>query len=671
MREGKENCLNQNINIHVFSSDSDAVQRSKEQPIAGRKEHSEEFDEQIIINGNVERLVSKVIEEAVEQILARDEKSEKIVPLSSNENDESSEQTVPILNNHKSGVHCHEKEEVYPSVILNEVTSIVPVGQTNNATIELPSSQGDIQQPVENNLHDQLQSETPQEQVVTSNDEDKQTLDQFEQIQTTEEADVEQTVPEVTEAKSLLSTSEEVGTVPIEETLNEKIDPLTIEIPSQSIGSSEEKEADILNSIRDEISVISNEKLEEPTALLTQSKPPLATTEVIEEKLEEPMVLPIESKPISTAAEKKEPIAAPVEPKPILATVVEIKEKLEEPIVPPVESKPTSTTAEKKKEKPEELTAILMKSKPVLVAAKNFAEKISEVSSDAFVNKPVKQTSEIVTQKEHLPADKKVNPSAQKDISKVTTSGEKSAILPDKQLEKPIVKEVPQRPFTPYGQHTQSTHHNKRFGNPSKKSIPTASSIQENSHARHELRLQPNTIVKQPEQRKNVVELPVQSLVTTPMRCRKYSDAVNQPVVLPKKQEQATVSKKKVASSSSSNETPKQSIIITEEIRPVPTETTTKRSEPPFVQHHQSNAVKEEANEETKKSRNKNKKSRRSNAKKANAKNNSANTEHSLQSTTDNGEEKEESEGSVHDEPALPPAHNESVIEVHTAPTNK
>ena len=246
-----------------------------------------------------------------------------------------------------------------------------------------------------------------------------------------------------------------------------------------------------------------------------------------------------------------------------------------------------------------------------------------------------------------------------------------SSMTTGKKLEKPAIIES-QHPIVSNGHNKKSTGANKKAPGTVKNSLPMASSsFQETRYAAasSEPPIRSTMVVKEPEQRKIVLERPVQiatapAAITTTTRNNKYSEIVSnqtsksnnkslQGAAPSKKHEQSTVSEKKAVT----NEKLTPAAVTAEEIEQVPLTNRNKESEQQpkvslektdqstiVVQEPPSSAI---SNEDTKKSTSKNKKSRRSKGKKGKANNSSIKTETSSQQPIVNMIEEEEVEPST------------------------
>lgn len=199
----------------------------KSDSIEAEKLNEKRDKEDVVLDEDVDRLVLKVTDEAIEEI-------NRI--LSSNENDQSS--NIDICTNER-------EKNVCLTVEVNEPIAIDPVEESENVTINLP-----------------LIEEISDEQTISINDED------------------EQLVPEINEFKSSICSIEE-SVQPIiltEESIEmssvdsrkEIVDQTIIEIPSEPIVVCDETETSISNNIDNEIEITSNDKLEEQIVPLVE-----------------------------------------------------------------------------------------------------------------------------------------------------------------------------------------------------------------------------------------------------------------------------------------------------------------------------------------------------------------------------------------------------------------
>ncbi len=522
-------------------------------------------------NNNEQKVMSQEVIEEQKQLLLSNEKIQ-IEPL---------EQTIT---NNKSSNDINENYESL-SVSSNEedeqlTDAIEEQKQVLSSNEKIESLKQTItENNPSNNINENLESfikeiQQQQQEMISSNEEDEQSMDEYEILEQKIESvkEIEQSTAVIDEQKQVLSS-------------NKKNEPL------EQIG----------------LTIIDNKPPVDVNG--TEEAPPQAIAAT-----EEKNKFTIEHKTFEQHLESQSSIIANEENKQNAMAVVHNGTTITSNEEPKTEFKETKQLIDEN----EKLNQSSISTEKVEQFIENNSSKLS---SNVASNRKAEQSTITIIQNNPVSTNEK------SEQSTVTTS-----INTGKKLEKPAVIE-PQRSIVSNGQHNKSITVNKKTTVNIKNSVPMASSFQENQYSA-DSNERSTMVVKEPEQRKVALERPVQTAAAAAApttRNTKYSEIVSnqtsksnnesvQGTSSFKKQEQSTVSKKKTAS----NENFKPVSIIAEEIEQIPFINTNKESEQPEVSlEKQESSVSAKSNEETKKSASKNKKSRRSNAKKGKVNNSS------------------------------------------------
>ncbi|CAF3553504.1 unnamed protein product [Rotaria sordida] len=565
-----------------------------------------------------------------------------------NKLDEPTNQSIIPTEENKQSTDDHEQSQQFTTSqeeIEQSVENKNPI--TTDETLEQPTFIiTEVSQPVVLNENlEQITIEEPQQQSMSSNEEDKQMTNKYERLEQTLALikEIEQSVKNkssITEADQSISTNEEEEDE-LYLILNENIKQSNVEIePSeQSTIAIEDKTHEQLNTSTEanNISTIEYEKLEQPISNESSS--------ITNQRLEQ----------LTTE-------------QPLQSIVSNDNEDIKQFTVEPEKSNQSPVQIEQNEESIENQINI-------------------ESTPDLSSNKDFQQTTPTKLDNYHIPVDENSEQHTTKQSSQDEISDEKtciknnSSIITNKKLEKPTVIELPQ-PITLNEDISKSTIENQEFIADTENLTQTIVPSQENPHCptSDEQLTQPKILVNQPEQRTVPAEQPLLTTATI-VKGPRYSDVVNRqlpkatnesakPTDSFKKQDYSIESKKKIISPIVTIETPKQCINTADETEQVPLISTIKEPEQSEVlleKQEPSTTIIEDAhdtsiisNGENQISSTKSNKSRRSNAKRRKSKKSSVTIENSPQNIINNNDDDDDNEEKI--ETSLPSQNLKSII---------